>query len=598
MVLLRMYMCVYVDLPDGYTDAVAMFRIEKYHDCIAKLQEMIQDKEASYRIHMIQTLGESYYMLYSLKLSSQRGNKSKLHAKDGDSEHYKYAKQAIKYLGDAYDHQLFIDQDINSMHLDLAMMDCIFHVRDKPLSRCLLCRRKCGRGERLIRSHVWPEALLRHFIDGLPSGSKKMFDPSWKGTGNLEGPGQIHFTMLCKSCENLFSKYEKAFKSLCFEKLYRKDTKLHTVTNDAFAMSMVKAPGIPQSWLYLFCLSIAFRMFAILSKGRTTGIGHFKSWYNCFTLWREILLREGSTQHKRVPKIAFFISPVNVMEDLSPPMAKVLFSPGAGIFCIYRLHDGVNISSSKAEFLLSSVGAINIVVSHDDACFNFIPSECVVTLDSSEFVIPSAIRRYLLFPKGIWRAYKSISALVTERMLNIPEDKVKAPFNKTWIDKEMKLFSGALGESFDAFHHVSLNFLPAPFNKGDPLQKFATTLKSCTAFRVILHMEEVETDTDIVCDHWFNILIIRNNDQDALPELFAVFIFHSKSYRISVAYELSTVDLSVKDVIQPSSTKAFFPQVECYFEVKTLLRDHLVKAVTKAGFTDMALFIRWLKDFK
>ena len=425
---------MYVDLPDGYSDAVAMFRVEKYHDCIDKLEEMIQDKAEFPQ--MIRTLGESYYMLYTLKMSSRRGDKNKY--QDSDRERYKNARQAIKYLGNDYDHQLFIDEDINSMHLNLAMIDCIFHTRDKPLSRCLLCRRKCGKGERLIRSHIWPEALLRHFIDRLPSGSKQMFDPSWKGMDNLEGPGQIHFTMLCKACENLFSKYEKAFKSLCFERLYCKDTKPHTVTNDVIAMSMIKAPGIPQSWLYLFCLSIAFRMFVVASQGCPTRIGRFKSWYNCFTLWREILFREGSTQCKLVPKIAFFISPINMMEQLSPPMAKVIFSPGAGAFGSYRLHDGVNISSSKGEFLLSSIGAINIVVSYDNACFDFIPPECVVTLDSSEFVIPSAIRRYLLFPKGIWRTYKSISALVTERMLNIAQDKVNAPFNKTWIDKEMK----------------------------------------------------------------------------------------------------------------------------------------------------------------
>ena len=592
---------MYIDLPDDYIDAVAMFRIGKYHNCISKLQELIQGKvEFPYRIQMIQTIGESYYMLYTLKLTSEHGDKSKYHAKDSDSEHYINAKQAIKYLGDAYDHQLFIDDNINSMHLDLAMMDCIFNVRDKPLSRCLLCRRKCGKGERLIRSHIWPEALLRHLIDGLPSGSKRVFDPSWKSTGNLEGPGQIHFPMLCKACENLFSKYENAFKSLCFEKLYcnvNEDTKQHTVTSDEIAMSMVKAPGIPQNWLYLFCLSVAFRMFVVASSGCPARVGQFKSWYNCFTLWREILLKEGSTHYKLVPKIAFFISPVNVLEDLSSPMAKVLFSPGAGAFCSYRLHDGVNISGSEGEFLLSSIGTINIVVSYDDACFDFIPSECVVTLDSSEFVIPSAIRRYLLFPKGIWRTYKSISATVTERMLNIAQDKVNAPFNKSWIGKEMKLFSGALGESFDA-SHVSLNFLPAPFDKGNVSEQIPTILKYHATFRIILHMEEVETDTDIICDGWFNTLIVSSKDQDDFPELFAIFVFQNKSYSISVAYELSTVDLSVKDAIQPSSTKALFPQVERYFEVKTLLQDHLTKAIKKAGFSGTTLFVRWLKDFK
>ena len=54
-------------------------------------------------------------MLYKLirKPLSRRSDKSKGHRVGGDNERYKNAKQAIKYLGDAYDHQLFVDKDIN-----------------------------------------------------------------------------------------------------------------------------------------------------------------------------------------------------------------------------------------------------------------------------------------------------------------------------------------------------------------------------------------------------------------------------------------------------------------------------------------------------
>ena len=583
---------MHTDLPDGYIDAVAMFRVGRYQSCIEKLKEMIDNKTE--HPQMIQTIGESYYMLYALKPSPIH-NQSKGYTVGADSERYKNAKQAIKYLGDAYDHQLFVDKDINSMHLDLAMMDCIFNVRDKPLSRCLLCRRKCGKGERLIRSHIWPEALMRHLMNGAPSGSKQVFDASWKGAGNLYGPGQIHFTMLCKACEDLFSKYEKAFKSLCFEKLYcsiDENTKQYTITSDEIVMYTVKAPKTPESWLYFFCLSIAFRMFVVASRGCPARFtGNINKWYDCFTTWREILLKEGSIKHKPMPKVGLFIAPVNVLDDLSAPMTKVLFSPGAGAFCNYRLYDGANISSSRAEFLLSSIGVVNIAVSFDEACFNFIPPECIVTFDSSKFVIPSAIRRYLLFPKGIWREYKNISALVTERMLNIPQDKVNAPFNRAWIGKEIKMFSGVLGESFD-YCNVSMNFLPAPFNKNSTIQQTRATLKSCTAFKMILHVEH------FISDDWYTTFLILSENHQIFPKLFVILVFQSKSYVISVAYELSTVDLSIKEAIQSISTKAFFPQVECYFEIKNLLEDDLLKAVTKAGFTDKILLARWLRDFK
>ena len=585
---------IYVVHPDGYIDAIAMFRIGEYQSCISKLQEIINDKEESpVQFQMMQTLGESYYMVYTFKLSSVDHGR---HSVKASSEYYKNAKQAVKYLGNAYDHQLFGNVDINSMHLDLAMIDCIFNVRDKPLSRCLLCRRKCGKGEKLIRSHVWPEALLRHLSGGHCGDSKQVFDASWKDTGKLHGPGQIRFSMLCKTCENLFSKYEKAFKSFCFDKLYcdtNEDTKQSFIAPDKVVMTTLKTPGAPNRWLYLFCLSIAFRMFAVASQGCPAEIGNFKSWYDSFTAWREILLKEGSIQSRTAPKVALFVAPVNVVEELSPPMAKVLYSPGAGAFCDYRLHDGVSISNSKAEFLLSSIGAINIVVSCDEACFNFIPSECIVTVDSTEFVIPSAINRYFLLPKGIWKEYKNIAALVTQRMLSIPQNKVN-DFNQAWIGEEVKLLYGVLGETFGT-SDIHLNFLPAPFDRGQGLQHITTTLKSIAMFRIILHVKENETD---ICDDWFNTFIIRNEHQPGFPELFAIIIFQNNSYVISIAYKLSPTDLSVADVIQASSTKAFFPQVESYFKVRALLQAQLMKAITRAGFTDMTLFVNWLSDFK
>lgn len=575
---------------------MAMFRVGKYHECINKLQEVIEHKvdvTSPVQIKMMQTIGESYYKLYTLRLSSKHNDQSKCHTTDNDSEHYTYAKQAIKFLGTAYDHHLFADGDVNSMYLDLAMIDCIFSVRDKPLSRCLLCRRKCGKGERLIRSHIWPEALLRHLTGR--SNSKQVFDVSWKGAGKLHGPGQIYFTMLCKTCENLFSKYEKAFKSLCFEKLYSKinaDTDQNNITSSEIVMSTLKASGAPDNWLYIFCLSIAFRMFTVASAGHPTHFGNFKSWYNCFTVWRKILLNKGSLQCKS-PKVALFVSGINVHvpNDFSPAMAKALFSPGTGVFCPNRLHDGVSVSNSKAEFLLCSIGAVNIVLSCDETCFNFIPSECILTLDSPEFVIPSALRRCLLFPKGIWVEHKSIAALVAQRTFNMSQGRVNAPFNKPWIGNEMKLFSGVLGESFDG-SDVCMNFLPAPFDGKLSLRHVVTTLKSGAMFKVILH---AWSKTD---DLWFVTFMLRNESQEAYPDLFAIFIFQISTYVISVAYKLSTTDLSVEDVVQANTTKTFFPQVESLFQIKVLLHTHLMKMITNVGFTNILLFTNWLKVFK
>ena len=134
-----------------YIDALVMFRIGEYHSCVSKLQEMINDKEKSpVQVQMMHTLGESFYRLHALEFSS--ANQSKHSVKAGrNNEYYKNAKQAIKCLDIAYDHHLFDTEDDNSMHLDLAMMDCIFNVRDKQaIPRFLLYRRNGAKGEKLI----------------------------------------------------------------------------------------------------------------------------------------------------------------------------------------------------------------------------------------------------------------------------------------------------------------------------------------------------------------------------------------------------------------------------------------------------------------
>ena len=185
-----------------------MFRKGEYQSCISKLQEIINDKEESpIQVIMMQTLGESYYMLYTLKSSSDNQGKHS----GSNSEYYENAKQAIKHLGIAYDHQIFGNEDINSMHLDLAMMDCICNARDKPsLSRCLLCHRKCGKGEKLIRSHIWPNTLLRHFSGGHCDNSKKFL--MHHGKMQAKCTVQVKYTFQC--CAKLVRIYLVSMKKL------------------------------------------------------------------------------------------------------------------------------------------------------------------------------------------------------------------------------------------------------------------------------------------------------------------------------------------------------------------------------------------------
>ena len=544
-------------------------------------------EDTSTQLKLMQTLGEAHYMVYLTPLSTDKNS----------SKRYESARQAIKCLGTAYDHHLFSDDHINSEHLDLAMLDCIFNSRDKPLSRCLLCRKRCGKGEKLIRSHVWPESLLKHMNNYLYPSSQQVFDVTWKGIGKLQGPGQIYFTMLCKSCENLFSRYENAFKSLFVDKLYcnKGENKLQfNVADDEIIISLLKAAGAPEDWLYRFCLSIVFRMFTLASKGKPSKYGNIKDWYKCFITWRKILL-EKTTSYKLAPKVALFISPVNALQDLClpPHIAKVLFSSGLGSFCTYRLHDGACVSDQRPEFLLSSIGIINILVSYDDECFKFMPAECMVIPGSMQFIIPSAIRRYLLFPKGLWAEYEGAATSIATRIYNMPRDKVVLPANKSWAEREMELFSSVLGRPLHKEELVVLGFLPPPFDRiGNNVQNLIDTLISSQSLKVILHHWKIKDS-----DH-FGVFVLRNKGQRNFPIFSSIFALQSRGYIIWIAYKLSEDNLAVEDAIQVGTGKAFLPQVELEFQIKEKLQKRITKIVSNAGFASKEMLISWLQEFK
>ena len=587
-IVLRDYLFLHAGVSDGHADAITMLRTGRYNESIQKLQLLLKDcEDMSTQVKLSQTLGEAYYKLYRTPVSTEKDNSKK----------YNNARQAIKYLGTAYDHHLFSDEHINSEHLDLAMLDCIFNSRDKPLSRCLLCRERCGKGEKLIRSHIWPESLLRYMISFLHPSSQQVFDVTWKRIGRLQGPGQIYFTMLCKSCENLFSKYENAFKSLFVGRLYcSKDEAMQQlpVTGDKVTISLLKAPGAPEDWLYRFCLSIVFRMFTLASQGNPSRYGNVQEWYKCLVTWRNVLL-DRNTSYKLAPKVALFISPINALQDLSllPHMAKALFSSGLGSFFTYRLHDGASVSDRKPELLLGSIGIINIVVGYDDECFKFIPSECMVNPGSAQFVIPSAFRRFLLFPKGLWAEYEDAATFLATRIYNMPKDKVTVPANKFWAEKEVDLFSSVLGKTLHGKEFVALDFLPPPFDRtGNSIHCLLSTLKSSQSLQVILHHWKMKEGDQL------GVFVLRNKGQQNYPKLSSIFAFQTRGYMIWIAYKLSEDNLNVEDAIQSGSGKAFLPQVEREFQTKERLQGRITKLVSKAGFGTKEVIICWLRELK
>ena len=333
LILSTIYIFGHVGLPDFLLEAMTKVRC-MHTDVITILQKLLQESiDKTTKLCLMKMLGDAAYQVYqSMRLSTR--DKSKI------AMCLENAKTAVRCIGYVLDEEGL--EAIMSRKLDIAMMDLIFKNPEKSLQRCLLCRRKCRDGEKLIHSHVWPESLLRAFMDSknIP-GSLKIFDASWKKFGYLQGPGQLAFYMLCKCCEERLGLLENWFKSNFFSLIHNDSQKPSTSTVDELQIDL---PGSMRNQLYLFCLSMVFRVTFLASYGFINRFGNSDQIHNLFNSCRNLLMKSDDALAVDVslPRIAIFFTPVHFMSKMkfSPSFMKVIFSMGIGCMPSFKLHDG------------------------------------------------------------------------------------------------------------------------------------------------------------------------------------------------------------------------------------------------------------------
>jgi hypothetical protein len=127
-----------------------------------------------------------------------------------------------------------------------GMIDC-----NKLPSSCLLC----SEGKLEEFGHILPKFVMRW----LKRASKK--NEFYLNNTKQKVPDTLALKILCKNCEDLFSKYEKSFTDQHFKKHYRKE--LPAAINDD---------------IYFFALSIAWRIMAStpIMRGQEDGEKYYR----------------------------------------------------------------------------------------------------------------------------------------------------------------------------------------------------------------------------------------------------------------------------------------------------------------------------------
>ena len=564
-------------------------RLGKWSIAIPTLQSLIKKTEdPSTRSQIMKVLGQAAFQQYKEKRLDARINFT-ICSDD--------AKQAVGCLGVAYDEGLCKEGDPSLIHLDLTMMDLIYNIPNKPLVRCLLCKRKCADDEKIIRSHIWPESLLRSFVDSdnTPQ-SMKIFDASWKRFGYLQGPSQITFYMLCAKCEDIFSCLENPFKMHFFNQLHNDPERPSQSTPEEVTVHLLGHPGVQEDWLYRFCLSMIFRVMVVASNGCMNLYGNTSQLYSLFKDCRNILLTKKKVceieGHK--PGIAMFVTPTHFMSelDLSPFFMKIIFSKGIGSMPFLALHDGNTSPAGQADYVLCSIGDINIIAAANKSCFKFIPQECRVIPSGKAFVIPSALERFLLFPNGLLNEFKSLASSQMSRALHAPSNRLSSK-SSTWGSKELQILSQALSDASFASEDrsVSVNFLPPPFHDIKRIGTFNDIIRSSDKFKVLIHFFDHE-DT---LNNFFLMKAMPSANSDESLQLIAFLHIETNNYNIWMGYHLSAGDLSIMEPLQYSKERTeLFLQIEEISKAKEHVSAYIATAVTNAGFRQISHFVYWV----
>ena len=215
-------------------------------------------------------------------------------------------KICVSLLGKSLDKET-IDEE-GSEFLDYALMACAaeFDCLDQ-CNRCLLCRRG---GQKLKKSHIWPNAVLKRIYKADYEGTSKPF-LFGKQRNKPKNFKECTIHMFCLTCEGLLSQNGE----------------------EQFAKLLDSDQGRPHStqmtygkWMYDFAVGMAFRLFT--SESISYFVNH-QEMYNLFLLCRKHL----------------FTLTVKIDATVCPPFSEVcgyqfnkLLINTFGEMCVYMMH--------------------------------------------------------------------------------------------------------------------------------------------------------------------------------------------------------------------------------------------------------------------
>ncbi len=348
--------------------------------------------------------------------------------------------------------------------------------------------------------------------------------------------------------------------------------------------------GIDSDWLFLFCASIIFRVIGIAVNGSMKQYGNYEEIYQLFVSCRELLEIKGS-RFLAKPKIGVFLTPVhellNNASNISPALLSIIMSKGIGACSEFTLIGGERLHD-KIDFLWCSIGTINIVAGVSEHSFDLVPLKCMVIPGQKKFIIPPALQRYLVLPRGLLKEFEYLASKHTNRVLNTPK---VTQLKQEWMFEEFSSFEKYacaeitainLDTTNDQDDYTIFNYLPKPFNT---LQQGFATDKISPA-RVIVHSTSMTDDATVIT----SVFVLTMTDDYSK---YALMQIRAKKLVVWIAYSLSAEDYSIKGLLQ-CKNKKILGEIEKKFNTKSALVKELNVALRRTGFSSLAHLALWM----
>ena len=535
-------------------------RYGKYVECVNLANHYVYSEDDSTKVTARLYKGKALYYLYSHEQKFPHVPSKQC---------LRMAKEVIGLLSDTC---MVSDSEVKKIR-DIALLDYIRKKNDKYLVRCLLCQ---SRKKKLKSSHIWPAAVLKHFVEytltpeARNDKSREIFRVSWRKQKHLHSSGVITFYMLCGDCEQMLSSScENKFKSNIFAKIYEIGNPQRVSEEQCIDYG---------KYLYRFFLSVVFRAIPILSRGMSV-YGNSKEIYKLFDTCQSFLLSRHPLPVDKLPQVAMLITPTSLPQGTPCPpfLDRILHSAGSAYISTRSLEDGFENLKGKGRFLVASLGVLTVVVGLEPNYPLAVPPDCIIKPGGGSYHIPSNLRRFHSWPLGLWRGMNEISRQYAEEMFTVSTSAAKLE----WMKEEVEGLSLAFKTTpLDDMNQTIINFLPKGVAISKPLG-IGGKLQLPEGHLVLLHIHQSSPSSE------YTLFLVagRNSTRAMLEKLYAILVFGLRSYIVSIGYVISQAEPIVAcNLNNEEASMYLLPSVEATCKLKELTNRILPVLLKRRGF--------------